>query len=237
MLKKSNISSSEPNSEEWLKDRLTYFTSSKISELCKQKGIGKTGMKYVYKCVGEELSGVVLEKELLTSSIAHGNMYEIEAIRASIPTILSELGLSEKIDFVVLGKFIRHDDGRNGSTPDLMIPIEEHEHHYKVYTVECKCPETYEAYISLSLCQSPEHLKKENDDYYWQVIHQMYVSGAEKGYLCAYHPFIKIGGVHIIEFDRASMTDEFEFLEERIEQAKDIYNDTREYLINKKKKY
>lgn len=225
MLKKSCISKNEPDSDEWIMERLTLFTSSPISVLCKPKGLGEGGLKYVYKCVGEEISGIPIEKDFINSSIAHGRLHEVEAVEKAL------LHIGENL--LYMKKFIWSDDGRNGSTPDVLIIRDETEDWLEVETLEVKCPETYEAYIELALCQTPEDVKKTESKYYWQILHQMYVADAKVGYFIAYHPFLRAGGLHIIKFELEEVREDYDFMIERLQQAEVIYNQVRDKLIQK----
>lgn len=226
MLLKSCISKNNPDTDEWLIERLSLFTSSKISTLCKPKGIGVGGIKYIYKCVGEELSGIPIDRDFESSATVHGRTTEFEAIEKASPFIGENL--------LIMKKFIVSEDGRNGSTPDAIIVIGDKYDYLEVESMEVKCPETYEAYINLAICESTTDLKKADDDYYWQVLHQMYVCNAKKAYFVAYHPFLRAGGLHIIEFNLSEVQEDYVFMLERLKQAEDIYNEVRNKLINKK---
>lgn len=229
MISKKNIIKVEPNTEQWLKARLGFFTSSKAETLCKPKGFGVTGMKYIYSCVGEELSGQVLEKEIFSSSIAHGNMYETQAIEAATPFILKYLGMSECVGV----KWFVTRDERNGSTPDMMLVLNETEDAYDVIPIEAKCPETYQEYINLSLCEKPSELKKANEIYYWQVLHQMFVCDSKIGMFVAYHPYMKIGGLHILVFNYEVIEDDYIFMVNRLVEAEKKFKEIRLKIINK----
>lgn len=225
MLLKSSISNISIYSDEWFVNRLAKFTSSEFYLLMGEKGIGDTGRNYIYRKLGEELTGIATKKEVSTEATEHGNMYEMEN--------LQEFGKAMKIDFLVTQKLISPIDSRYSSTPDALIVDSETPDKvgYNVYTVEAKCPLSYDGYIKLWKCKTPQQLKQESKQYYYQVLHQMYVCDSLRGYLSVYHPNFKVGKLNIIEFKRTELTNEFKLIKERTEQAIRIFEETRNEMI------
>ena len=60
----------------------------------------------------------------------------------------------------------------------------------------------------------------------------MELCDALKGYLVYYHPDFKAGGFRVIEFRKKELIDDFKLLRLRKEQAINIFDETRELLIN-----
>jgi hypothetical protein len=190
MLDKSKISKIEILSEEWHKARLAKFTSSEIHNL-----IGSGFLKYVRMKVGEEMTGKSCKTEVNNESVWHGNLYELEALK--------EFKKAGGIDFEFIQFLVYDENSLFCCTPDAMIAIRESPDgsQYEVEPVEVKCPPTYDNYIALYECESPQDLKKTDSKYYWQVIDQMDNCGSLVGHFVAYHPDFKKGNMRHIRFD------------------------------------
>lgn len=207
MLLKTHISNISHGSEDWVQVRSSRFTSSEIHFLCDKEGIGKGGMSYIYRKVGEHISGVPIRKEIDTEATVWGNIYEPEAIR--------KYGRKHNLEFLITQKLIFDPNGRFSSTPDFLEVESETEEKegYNVTTGEVKCPLTYDAFIALCLCDTPADVKKTEKKYYWQTLDEMENCGSVKGKLVIYHPhfgehslkeivfrkFEKIDGIRVLE--------------------------------------
>lgn len=224
MLLKSQISNVVMHSDKWFLDRLAKFTSSEFHFLMNPEGIGTTGTNYIYRKVYEELSGLPSRKEISTESTEHGLEYEPENLR--------EFGKYMGIEFLVTQKLILHPNGRVGSTPDAILPISESvdKTSWNVHTVEAKCPSS-EHFIHLWNCETPADLKKRNKIYYWQVLHQMKVCDALKGYISIYNPYMKAGKLRVIEFRKIELVPEFTLMEQRTQEAIKIFTAQRDRMI------
>lgn len=225
MLLKSNISKILIHSDEWFNARLAKFTSSEFHFLMSPEGIGSVGLNYIYRKVGEELTGMPCRKEISTEATEHGHEYEPENIR--------EFGKAMGIEFLVTQALIIDQSGKFGSTPDAMWIVGERsdELSYDVFTMEAKCPTAYDNFIHLWNCKTPAELKKKNKIYYWQVLHQMRMAGALRGYLSIYNPFFKSGKQNIIEFRKTELISEFKLIEERGNEAVIVFVEQRNKMI------
>lgn len=228
MLLKSSISDIVIHSDDWFAGRLAKFTSSEIHNLMGERGLGDTGIRYIYRKVGEELTGKPCRKEISTEATEHGHINEPLNLRK----FASILGL----EYLVTQKLIIPIGGREGSTPDAIIPKSERSSKdgYDVTTVEAKCPSSYDNYIRLWKCKTPQDVKKANSTYYWQVLHQMRVCGALDGYLTIFHPDFKAGDINIVKFKKVDLLSDFKTLNDRVEEAVKIFNETRDEMINSK---
>jgi hypothetical protein len=226
MLLKSQISDIAIHSDDWFAGRLAKFTSSEFHFLMGTDGIGSAGTNYIYRKVGEELTGIPCRKEISTEATEHGLEYEPENLR--------EFGKKMGIEFLVTQKLIIDPNGRVGSTPDAIWPIKERidQTGWDVYNVEAKCPTAYDNFIHLWNCETPADVKKKNKIYYWQVLHQMKVCGALKGYLSIYNPFFKAGKLNIVEFRQIDLVTEFTLMEKRTQEAIKIFTEQRDKMIN-----
>ena len=224
MLLKSKITTTQIYSEDWFQGRLAKITSSNFHFLMDKEGIGSAGINYLYRLVGEELKGTPSRKEISTDATEHGHEYEPENLR--------EFGKIMGLEFLITQKLLI-DGPRVGSTPDALIPIREStdKTSWQVETVEAKCPVADDKFIHLWNCTTPEQLKRVNKIYYWQVIHQMKVADALKGYLSIYNPFYRAGKQRIIEFRKMELVTEFKLAEARTTEAIQIFNTQRDKML------
>jgi len=225
MLPKSSISQIAIHSDEWFAGRLAKFTSSEFHFLMGEKGLGQAGMNYIYRKVGEELTGLPCRREISTEATEHGNLYEPENLR--------KFGEKMGLDFLVTQKLIVPQESRHGSTPDGLIVHSEAMDGlcYNVSTVEAKCPLSYDAYIRLWKCRTPQNVKDENRIYFYQILHQMWVCNALRGYLTGYHPFFKSGQLNVVEFRKVDLVPEFKTLTQRATEAQKIFEETRNEML------
>jgi YqaJ-like recombinase protein len=194
MLNKTYISKIKPMSDEWLVARRGKLTSSENHNLVSDKFMTTGCRSYLFRKVGELLTNVTATGELNTEATAHGLMYETEAVQKLVKVY--------GFKYVICQQLIAIPGTKFGSTPDGIIVMNESldEQMYNVRTVEVKCPMTYANYIALAMCKTPQDLKAENKEYYWQVLDQMDNCDAMYGYFVAYHPDFKAGNFHVIEF-------------------------------------
>ncbi len=199
MLKKAHICPTDFRTEEgyekWRRNRLAKFTSSEIHYLTYPTGFTEGSLSYIRRKVGEELTGQPARPDFETDATRHGLLHEATAIR--------KFGIKKGLEFVVVQQLISPPDSRFGGTPDALIVIRESpdQTEYEVETVEVKCPPTFDAYISLFECDSPQDLKKVKREYYWQVLDQMDLCGATRGHFVIYHPGFKAGNHKSIIFN------------------------------------
>jgi len=230
MLLKSNVTAFSLPSDEWNTERLAKFTSSEIHSLMGEKGIGVGGYSYIYRKVGEELSGRPAKDDVLTAATAHGNEYELEGLklfceRKEVPLFDGKYPIIQRL--VTNGE-------RFGSTPDGIWVLNESEDglSYNVRTIEMKCPYSFDGYIKLWKCKTPVEVKKVEPKYYWQILDQMVVCDCLQGFLGVYQPFFKVGQLNIVEFRKIDLVPDFKLLIERKNQAVEIFNQVRSELMN-----
>ena len=237
MLKKVQISPFEAYSDPWYEARLGKFTSSRIYTLMGETPNTAGALSYIRQKVGEELTGEAADKEIDTDATRWGHFYETEAIR--------KFAQAMELDFVVVQHLIMDLKRRCASTPDFLIPLRESPDHteYEVEPGEVKCPPTYDAYISLFECDTPQQLKKVKKEYYWQTLDQMEECGATRGHFVIYHPKFKVGNRKNIVFDAMQqiktekrpywpLKDDLNLLRERKDWAEREFNRIREILMH-----
>lgn len=226
MLLKSRISNIEIHSEEWHQGRLGKFTASDIHALMGKDPYQKEFLSYVYKKVGEELAGLPSRDEIDNIYTKHGLLHENEAIR--------KFGDKIGLRYVVVQKLITEPNSRFGCTPDFLIIHKEKRDKtaWEVSTGEVKCPLTYNAFIGLCMCQTPEDVYKESKPYFWQVVCQMYLCDALDGYFIAYHPDFRAGNLHVVKFNKVKLISYFTLLEQRLKLAEAKFIEIRDKMLN-----
>lgn len=231
MLLKSKITDIQPSidpiqNEKFVLAKLGRFTSSEIHFLMGERGIGQSGLNYIYRKVGEKISGRSSKQDISTAATEHGLNYEREGLVA--------FGKKIGIESLLVQRLILDDDGYCGGTPDGLIVLNESTDKlsYNVKTVEIKCPYTFDNYIRLWKCKTPQDLKKEESKYFWQVISQLDLCDCLQGYFVCYMPFFEKGNLNIIEFKKIDLINDFKLLAQRKNEAIKIFNETISELIN-----
>lgn len=226
MLNKDWISHIEIYSDEWKAARLGKFTSSKMHNLTTKKPLTKDGVSYIYQKVGELVTGQTTcgaDDNIENEDVAWGMIHE--------PAAIHEFGNRMGIKYLVVGKMIHEPRSIFSSTPDAIWVINSSitkENHYNVATVETKCPNRYHTFIPLYKCKTPQELKDENSNYYWQVIDQMDACNASLGYFVVFQPlFNPKSNMRIIEFKKIELLNDFAFLKQRKKQALEIFTQLR----------
>ena len=194
MLLKTKISKIKVLSEEWHKSRLGKFTSSEIYLLMNDKFWSQGCQTYIYRKVGELLAGKAVINDVETESTRWGSYYEAEAIR--------KYGIQKGLEYIICQQLITEKGSHFGCTPDGLVLKGESADKlsYNVKTLEVKCPPTYSNFVGLALCETPQHLKEESKQYYWQVLDQMDNCDTLEGDFIVYHPDFSYGNQRIIEF-------------------------------------
>lgn len=237
MLKKTKISNIKIYSDDWSTARLAKFTASEIYLLMAPTGFGDGATNYVRRKVGEELTGKSSRGEIDVEATRWGNFYEAEAI--------TKFSQQRGVELLVVQQLIADQESRFGCTPDGIVPlrISPDETEYEVETIEVKCPPTYDNYIRFFECNTPQDLKDESKQYYWQVLDQMDNCEALVGWFVVYHPDFKAGNMKYIKFDKMQCIEgkkgkefpiynDLKFLKERKLMAEAKFDEIRAKLIS-----
>ena len=217
----------------YYKAKLGRFTSSEWHNLMSEKGIDKAGLNYIYKKVGEEMSGMSANKEFSSEATEHGLDYEREGLVAFADWAFKTGEATKDIDMKTQKLIL--DGDRCGGTPDGLWINSEREDSLTVRTVEVKCPFSFDGYIRLFKCKTPADVKalpREGVKYYWQVLHQVSLCEALFGYLVAYQPHFRAGKINVIKFDAMDETIRLDLkkINVRKQQATQIFNDLKAEL-------
>jgi len=224
MLLKTSITGIKIHSEQWFNSRIGKFTSSEIHYLMDEKPMSPAAISFIYRKVGEEISGLPCRDDIDTQATRHGNLYEPEALK-----IYAE---RNNLPYLVTQTLISPPDSRFSGTPDALIIKAETETHYSVETLEVKCPYSYDGYIKLFLCNTPEDVLKTEKKYFWQVIDQMTLCDALMGYLIIYQPLFKSGQMKVIPFRKLHLLPFFDKLKQRKIEAENKFIEIRDKLLN-----
>jgi hypothetical protein len=234
MLDPKKILNIDMDSDEWLLFRLGRFTSSEIHNLMGEKQFTKGAISYIYRKVGESITGMPQRDIVENEATLHGKVYE--------QTALNKYSQKYNIKYLSTQRLIVGKTDMFSCTPDALEILSINENGlYSVCVIEIKCPLTYEHYIRLALCDSSFDVKKEYPNYYYQVLDQMDNCGALTGKLIAFHPSFSLGNMKVIEFrimeklgDKYPLKDELDLLRKRKDEAVIKFNAVKEKILNLK---
>lgn len=239
MLSKNKISRIQILSDEWYEKRLGKFTSSEIHFLCNDKFLTTGCLSYIYRKVGEVLTGKSVKGEIDTDATRWGYLNEADAIK--------KFAQSKGLEYVVCQQLITEDGSMFGSTPDGIIVNRESADklQYDVTNVEVKCPPTYASYVPLALCKTAQDVKFADRSYYWQVLDQMDNCDSLQAFFVVYHPDFKHGNMNIVEFRKMQedgveyeekisfpIAKDIKFLKERKQLAVQKFHEIKEQIVS-----
>lgn len=229
-------------SKDWRIERLGNFTGSRIAELMKSgrkkdDAFGDTAKSLIYE--------VMAERELSSKTIGNEEIWEQYLSLTSASTKVMQYGTDNESD--ALDEFWKWYEGktensivnnayamvRTGSIPHSTIPnfaaspdavmyCKEDDEVTHIVEVKCPLPKTYIKYRSE--IKDAETLKACNEQYYYQMMAEMMVTGAEAGFFVTYCPFLR-NGLNVVRIERCE--ESCELIKERLAMAE-------EYIANMK---
>lgn len=212
-----SISNITPYSDDWWLSRLGKLTSSRISCILGDRGIGEGGMTYIRSKVAEKLTGKSSERNVTTEAILFGISNE--------PLSIANYKEKYNVPFILTNKHLVYNE-LFASTPDFIVINSELGDSYDAETGETKSYQTFATHMEHCECNTPADIKKIDKALYWQVISQMAWSGVLKGNATFYHP--DFAGTklesHRVQFKKIELIADFKFLATRMEEATTIYN-------------
>lgn len=235
MLLKSKIAKFAPHSKEWFDARIGMLTGSKVGVFCHAKGLGDTALTYIRRKVIERIEKRCFDTPIANFSTEWGRDQEPHALKAFRKWLEKKLGK----DIIFIRPSVIQFDELFACTPDACV-ITNHklitdanDTGYYVEPVEAKCLQV-DGHLKLLRCITPHHLKEAYPDYFYQTVSQIEFTGALKGYFIAYNPeFTDWRRLHVIEFRKIDMLDDFKFFNTRKEEARILYNKEYDYYSNK----
>ena len=218
----------DQRSNDWYKARLGRFTASQISKVMtasKKKGemFGDTAKTYIALVAmerkvkerwddmsDEERDNFIRHQYPCNKAMEWGTYHE-EFARSSFE-------FERGVTVTQYGSCIREEMPYVSASPDGFIAEDN-------ATIEIKCPklETFGKYV-MNVVDGVS-LKAEEPDYYWQMMLQIWITGADYGYFVWYHPLIGM------EFAMIERNDEdINNMLQRIEKAEELAKETYDKL-------
>lgn len=202
----------------WYQNRLGKFTGSEIHKLMGVRGLGDTGMTYIYEKVAETLTG---EPKIIptTREMYWGN--ENEPFAKEYYQLAFNCKI-KSIDFYTCDKF-KNDIG---CSPDG-------EEENSKYGIEIKCPFNSSNHIKYMTINDWKDLKEvaKKQGYYWQILLNIYCSGLKYWKFISFDPRFS-GKLRMYVVDIYPDKKEIEFMEKRIIEAINIKNDILKKIRN-----
>lgn len=203
----------------------------------KPTGFEDGAINYIRRKVGEELTGKSSKGDIDVEATRWGNFYEADALK--------KFAIQKGVELLVAQQLITETQDRFGCTPDGLIPlrISPDETEYEVETIEIKCPPTFDNYIRLFECETPQDLKNESKQYYWQCLDQLDNCEALVGNFVVYHPDFKAGNMRVIRIEAMQSVEtkkgkefpiysDLKLLRERKKMAADKFDELRTKLLS-----
>lgn len=218
----------DQRSYDWYKARLGMFTASQIAKLMtaskkKDEMFGDTAKTYIAlvamerkvkerwdDMTDEERDNFIRHQYPCNKAMEWGTYHE-EFARSAFE-------FDRGVTVTQYGSCIREEMQYVSASPDGFIAEEN-------AIIEIKCPqlETFGRYV-MNVVDGAT-LKAEKADYYWQMMLQMWITGANYGYFVWYHPLIGM------EFAMVERNDEdINIMLQRIEKAEELAKETYEKL-------
>lgn len=195
----------EQRTTEWRNARLGKFTSSEIHKLMGIKGLGDTGKSYAFEKAVEELFGEVKDNYV---------SFDMERGIELEPMAFNKFKDLKELEFLEVENCGFFSKDFHGTSPDGLVSDNA--------ILEIKCPT---ATTFFKLVADGEIDKK----YYYQMQHQMMVTGRNKAYFFNYYIFDGVEYWHEIIVERDEKT--CDLIWDRILKAEQIKQD----YINKLK--
>lgn len=234
------------HTDDWMRNRLSKFTASRIHELMGKKGLGEIGMNYIRTRVSEHLTQKSSEKYITTESAERGLALEPDAIREFIKrheidprfaytqVMLQDM---EEVDGILT-------DNRFSATPDIIWILNENQAGmaWNVIVGEVKCYEQLH-FMQVVKIENPLQLKEEDPQLYWQLLFQMEVAETLEGYAVFFNPDFMVGAykeVHVRVIwkhtddkgkESYPVKDDLNLLKLRKKEAMKEFNELREYMF------
>lgn len=204
------IKTAEQRRAEWQKERHGLFTASEIHKLMTNERqidtLPKGAFTYIRKKAAERLTDFFPD-----NYVSHEMQWGIEVEPQAVDAFVAKTGLSvsqskDHQKFISAGFF--------GGTPDGLIEAE-------FSGLEIKCPNSATHLVYRQIL-TPEQLKAEAPDYYWQIICLMMITKSRHWYFVSYDPrFIRADMRLHIATIRADIG-EFSKLRRRLELAREM---------------
>lgn len=212
----------------WYKARLGMFTASQIAKLMtaskkKDEIFGDSAKTYIAlvamerkvkerwdSMTDEERDDFIRHEYPTNNAMDWGTFYE--------PLARTSFEFDRNVIVTQYGSCVREEMPNVSASPDGYIEEEN-------AIIEIKCPkmDTFGRYV-MNVVDGAS-LKAEKADYYWQMMLQMWITGASYGYFVWYHPSIGMEFAHIERND-----EDINIMLQRIEKAEELAKETYDKL-------
>lgn len=199
-------------SNEWFDARKGRFTASDIHKLLGVRGLGQTGESYIFEKAIEEVYGLDEEDNFVSNDMQRGITLEPLAFRK-----FKEIKEFEFLDVQGTSFFLY--GSHAGASPDGLVGNNA--------ILEIKCPRPTKFFNLVA--KGYDAIDKE---YIAQMQMQMMCTNSDKAHFFNYIIFNGKEMYHEIEVNRDEKM--IDLIKERIEQAIQIKNEFKEYLITNK---
>lgn len=179
--------------------RCGNICASSVHKLMGTKGLGKTGESYIWELIAQRETGIFPESytnEAMQWGIDHedeaGAYYE------------AAKGISlEKGESILMGDIV--------ATPDFLYPSE--------FGIEVKCPFNSAHHSKRLRYNDYKDIKKNNPDYYWQMVCGMFLTGLKKWIFISYDPRMIDPKNKMVAITVPYVSDDMDLLKQRISES------------------
>lgn len=185
--------------------RLGYFNASTVEALLKPKGLGDTGMTYLFKKAAERDTGEPQGEPFINAEMQWGIDHEEEAI-AKVSELLG-------VQLYKNDLTLKDEKLNLAGTPDVLI-LKDY-----VFGFEIKCPSSYR-HLMYRQIKDAATFKKELPSYYWQCVSYMHLSGISQWTFVSYDPRNELKKLHLLTVE--PLTGDIDFFIERLTTAKEL---------------
>lgn len=188
-----------------------------------RKKIGKESIDHIYSKVGESVTGVCNDRVFgfneaydwqISNEPAAIKLYNVKdggQMVSDVTIVNLEMSIFCSIPTGLHVKSI------NQKNPD----------EYIAEPIFCKCPFDQNKFIALKMCLSPMDLKHKSPKYYWRMLDYMDNINSATAQFFLYHPLFPEGHqTHQIEFSKALVWQDLDFLRNRKHKINEIFHQT-----------
>jgi len=187
------------------KRRIGKFCASEIHKIMCKKGLGQTGLTYIIEKVAEFITGEKAQPEFTSAATQWGINHQLEA------QLYYEAATGEKIITVDT-----IDTELLTGTPDGLIEN-------RRCGIEIKCPYNSGNHVKYMLLNNQEDLKEQFQEYYWQIVSYMHLTGYSDWKFCSYDPRFSENKMFILNIKEN--IEDIQLLKERLTESKKIFDE------------
>lgn len=188
-----------------------------------RKKIGKEAIDHIYSKVGESVTGVSNE-----SIFGFNEAYDWQI--SNEPVAIGLYHIPDGSEMVSDVTIVNPDINIFCSIPtgiNIKSINQKNHDEYIAEPIFCKCPFDQNQFISLKMCLSPMDLKLKSPKYYWRMLDYIDNVNSATAHFFVYHPLFPDGRqTHKIEFSKALVWQDLDFLRNRKHKINEIFHQT-----------